>query len=381
MFTYLLTGVVFWVLWHWRAAAEDGPLRRGPSSVWVLPVVMVLWVNLHIGFVFGFLVLVAFGVEAQIKRQYNQLKKLTVVGIACVIAALINPFGYKLLLYPLNIFKNYGYLIVENQSIKFLENINFGNGLHFSLFKIIAGAVIVSFIAVAIKNWRKVDVAFLILTLASGYLAYSAIRNFPSFAFFALAALALNIYLFWPKQIHIAYQAALSVVFFVIVIISFRQQYLEFLAIRPVLGWGLLPAVQSSVEFFKANKIGGSVFNNYDIGGYLIFNLYPQMVFVDNRPEAYSVDFLQNVYIQAQQNQEVWKKLDEKYNFNSIFFAWHDYTPWAQTFLVSKVKDPAWAPVYVDSYGLIFLKRNEQNEQLIKQFELPRSLFIGANKQ
>jgi hypothetical protein len=135
-----------------------------------------------------------------------------------------------------------------------------------------------------------------------------------------------------------------------------------------------LPGVNASAEFFKEQNIKGPIFNDYDIGGYLIFNLYPEKVFVDNRPEAYTVDFFEN-YKLMQTDSLKWKEMDEKYQFNSIFFSHRDYTPWAQAFLISRIQDSTWAPVFVDGYNIIFLKRNEQNKEIITKYEIPKSRF------
>jgi len=50
-------------------------------------------------------------------------------------------------------------------------------------------------------------------------------------------------------------------------------------------------------------------------------------------------------------------------------------TPWAQQFLIARVKDPEWAPVFVDEQTIIFLKRNASNAPVISRFELPKSMF------
>jgi hypothetical protein len=61
-------------------------------------------------------------------------------------------------------------------------------------------------------------------------------------------------------------------------------------------GLGLIDC-NKSAEFIKGNKVEGPYFNNYDIGGYFIFHLFPTYKpFVDNRPEAYSVDFFNEIF-------------------------------------------------------------------------------------
>jgi len=76
----------------------------------------------------------------------------------------------------------------------------------------------------------------------------------------------------------------------------------------------------------------------------------PENVFVDNRPEAYPPEFFQNEYIPMQQNDTIWKVEEQKYNFNAIWFYRLDMTPWAQQFLITRVSDPEWVPIFVDDY-------------------------------
>ena len=143
-----------------------------------------------------------------------------------------------------------------------------------------------------------------------------------------------------------------------------------------VRGFGLLPNMARAAEFIKQNNIKGPIFNNYDIGGYLIFNLYPkEKVFVDNRPESYPKEFFSDVYIPMQEQESVWQQKRNQYDFNAIIFYYHDATPWAQKFLIARVTDPAWAPVYVDSYVLILAKRDSINQNVISKFELPSNIF------
>jgi hypothetical protein len=137
-----------------------------------------------------------------------------------------------------------------------------------------------------------------------------------------------------------------------------------------------MKGINSSAEFFKREKISGPIFNNYDIGSYLIFYLFPEeKVFVDNRPEAYPTSFLKDVYIPIQESDDEFRDYSQRYNFNAIFFSHRDLTPWAQNFLLKRIDDPLWAPVFADNYTIIFLKRNELNKTLIEKYEIPKNFF------
>ena len=76
-----------------------------------------------------------------------------------------------------------------------------------------------------------------------------------------------------------------------------------------------------------------------------------------------------------QEDGELWKTAEKEYNFNAIFFSYHDATPWGQNFLIQRIDDPSWAPVFIDNYNLIMLKRADSNRSIIDRFEIERSAF------
>lgn len=386
VFTYFFIALFFYILYKKR-------------FVYILPVLMLLWVNLHVGFIFGFLLLGAFWLNEIIKyfkrdksephfaeasRDKQKIIQLTLISFISVITALVNPFFIKGLLYPLNIFRNYGYMIVENQSILFLHNLGLGAGMHFILIKFLYAISVFSFVFVFSKFRNKILNEFpfhhfFILIIAS-ILSFLALRNFPIFAILFLPIIAYNFKFIFTENLRSFHRNTLIIISSIILILFSLYSWKEVENRGETFGIGLLPQVNASADFFKIENIKGPIFNNYDVGGYLIFNFFPsEKVFVDNRPEAYSTEFFKKVYVPAQENESEWQKLDAKYNFNVIFFSYKDYTPWGQKFLVSKISDPAWAPVFADPYNIIFLKRNSQNAQIIKKYEISKEKFSVKN--
>jgi hypothetical protein len=78
------------------------------DQLWILPWLMVVWANVHGGFVLGFVLLGIYlvarliemgrsrGVPDVHRRAGNQAKILFVVMVVCGVASLVNPYGYKL---------------------------------------------------------------------------------------------------------------------------------------------------------------------------------------------------------------------------------------------------------------------------------------------
>jgi hypothetical protein len=128
----------------------------------------------------------------------------------------------------------------------------------------------------------------------------------------------------------------------------------------------------NGVDFFERNNLKGPIFNNFDIGSYLEYRLYPkQKMFVDGRPEAFPEAFFQNTYIPMQTSPEIFERIDKQYHFQTIFFSHTDQTPWAQTFVESIVKNPQWKLVYLDPEVMILVKDDPTNAQMIREFSKP----------
>ena len=348
-FSYLFCGIFLMYLLKF----SEGKISFKKLLLVLLPV-QILWVNTHIFFFLGFAIAGTF----LFSKNY---KKIALIIFLLGVASVANPFGIEGLLEPLTILKEYGYALAENKSIWFLENYGIWRP-NFEIFKFGFGLLAASFVAVLIK--KKQTWATLQNFLLAGGISTMTIlqsRNLALFGFFLIPAIAQNIFDLKIKNLEefkkeIRY-VAIGLSFFVIFLfvstnIEHIFQYWK------NFGIGLEKNNSAPMEFFKSQNLKGPIFNNYDIGGYLIFHLFPQeKVFVDNRPEAYSVDFFKKIYIPAQESDEKWRELDTKYKFNSIIFSHRDITPWGQKFLASRLADKSWENVFTDERVIIFKKK------------------------
>src|ERR1700738_4210030 len=62
----------------------------------LLPVIMVLWANLHGGFLLGFLIVGIFCGAALLRRDWANFKIYSFAGVGCFIATFINPLGWHI---------------------------------------------------------------------------------------------------------------------------------------------------------------------------------------------------------------------------------------------------------------------------------------------
>lgn len=240
--------------------------------------------------------------------------------------------------------------------------------------------LILSFI-IAFKNGRRKSVFEIMTSVFLVLMAGKMIRNFGLYGLTFIPIVALNLSTLIPLTTRRVVSP--QVLKIGLIVFSALMVFLIFHAVNnDIYGWlesskqfGLaLPSgAGKGVEFVKKNAIKVPVFNNFDVGSFLIWKLYPeQKVFVDGRPEAYTVDFFEKIYKPMQENQDAWSFYSKKYAINYIFFAHTDITPWAKQFLAQISKSSDWPMVYLDESTVIFLKRVPKNQVLIDKLEIKK---------
>lgn len=383
VFSYLLCGIFFWALLRWRETRDWRLLA-------ILPVLEILWVNLHIYFFLGPALIATFLAENLLRALFKTEKpdgalartpKILMGGLAAALgitaaASLLNPFGVHGALAPLTIFENYGYRIAENQSVWFVEKIL--RNPNYAIFKIVFTLLAAGFVWRLFAKRSELSPACALIAAAMSAMAWLAVRNFALFGFFFIPLAAHAIAHIKTRYVKYAkgYAAGTAVAIVFLMAPALFGQWQKYFPYWHERGVGLEADTNAAADFFREQKLTGPIFNNYDIGGYLIFHLFPdERVFVDNRPEAYSVSFFTDTYVPMQEDDTKWRKELARWNFNAIFFSWRDATPWAQQFLAARIKDPLWAPVFADRHALILLKRAKENKTVIERFELPPETF------
>lgn len=350
-------------------------------------VISVLWVNIHIFFMLQFLLLGAFGLQVLVQKNWRAVGEVCGCGVATVLGILCNPLGFQGAIYPFQILGDYGYRVSENQSpLFFLQHFPSLYYWYMAGFFLVSVVLILwAFKAVGLKKEFFKNIASLILFVALLVLTNKLVRFGNFFGLVAIIPLSFAIQqlrkkypLNWKElSQNVVFLSLGSLIGFALLVFVVASGI--FMPFRQMYGFGLTPRMNNSAEFFKRLPIKGAIFNNFDIGSYLVYHLYPsKQVFVDNRAEAYPSAFLQE-YIEAQQNSEVWKKLDEKYQFGAIYFYRRENTNWGQEFLVATLERPEWVPIYVDNYIIIFIKDKPEHAELVKRHRLPKEIF-GVTK-
>ena len=311
-----------------------------------VPFIFLLWVNIHISFVLGLFLLGALFLEAQ-KSKRNIL--VCVLNIACLF---INPNGIRGVLAPLTIFSNYGYSIVENQNMFFLSTVMkdiFIRGYFLSLPLVIA--------VICTLTFRKKYIQVFLLLVFTGLAMYQ-VRHLPFFVLTAIAfipAALVEISRGVKPSVRLLF-SYLFIYFLLAGILFFgSNMFFETFDINKSFGLGYEMRDTKVVSVLKENKGEGNIFNNFDIGSYLSYRLFPEMkVFVDGRPEAYPASFFQNDYIPLEENQDKQDAIFKQYNIHTVVISHTDQTPWGDMFLARILKNKQWKLVFVDPVFAVF---------------------------
>ena len=374
-----------------RRTLRERPTQNAPGKIgllsllWLLPLIQVFWVNSHIYFFVGPILYLFFVIHLLITQKFKLSKTVIAVGVLIILANFINPNGINGAVYPLKVFENYGYQIVENKTPFFLEQYFGITNRTILFFKISLGLLIVSFIV----NFKKINCFIrystvpyfnLLTSIFLSFMAIKAVRNFPLFALGTLPIVCQNYQLLFEKLTKKCLSKKNNIfdIFKIILIFVYLWQSSIFITngwcksrnSNKCFGWGIVDGPQKAGDFVVDNKISGPVFNNFDAGSFLEYRIWPEKAFIDGRPEAFPANFFSRVYIPMQEKPEVWEKKAEEYDFNYIFFSHTDQTPWGQVFLKNISQNKKWTMVYLNDRVVIYLKNNEKNQEIIDKFEL-----------
>jgi len=260
--------------------------REGSTkAIWVLPPLFLLWVNSQGSWLIG---LAVFGLTAASglfgfdlglvhaeKWSKQQLKLLIIVGLLCCAALFINPYGYKLVMYP------YDMAFHQTLNVAHVEewqSVNFHDGRGKVMLILLGGLLASAWFSK--RKWKLEEVVLVSLALYSG-LTY--VRFVFLMALLISPILAARLKLFPPYDAKIDKPwLNLAVVLIVIGIIAYR-----FPAESKMQETVSENYPTKSIQYLRDHQIKDKVFTYFLWGGYLE-RFYPEMpVFIDSRVDIF----------------------------------------------------------------------------------------------
>ena len=324
LFTLVLLAGSIWMI-------EDH-CRHGGRRIWLLVPTTILWANLHAGF-FVFFALLGLrlvgrlaeaacwpDIAAERKREAIQLAK---VGVACGLASLLNPYGWRLHAHLLETLTSPW--IMENVK-EFLSPTFRSEELREFMLLLFAG------LASLAPLLRKKDIVEPLWILFLAYLSLTSTRHTTQFALVAAPIIALELSEAWnawaapqPKQSipGILYDVSRQLSASLPGTGAFIPAVIVVIALMPGLHWptafpdgGSIPA--KLIESHADLLANGRVFASDQIADYLIFRNAPrQKVFIDSRHNYYG-EQIGNEYLAISNGEPRWRSLLDQYRINLV---------------------------------------------------------------
>ncbi len=355
MFTVLFASIFLAVLRDYMYGGHAG------TTWWLVPA-MLLWANLHGGFVagLGLIVLTCIGLVLEehsgnvnagpIRRK---LRPLFYVLLACTAVVAINPNGLRLYAYPLATIRS----SASNLYITEWASPDF----HKLAYQPLAVLILCTFgvLALSPKRAHKSD---LLLLLVTCYVALRSERHIPLFALVAIPLLSEHAFEWLvsrrkgtrltpieaERPVPTA-KAALNAALLMVLVVGFAFRIGKALKDQQTHESERWPL--AAVQFMQSHTLPSQLYNSYDWGGYLIWKLYPQYrVSIDGRADVHG-DALVAESIDTYKGVGNWQDVLNRHSIRTVLAG--PNAPLSNLLQESS----QWDKVYADAQAEIFVRR------------------------
>ncbi|MBX3083562.1 MAG: hypothetical protein KF716_18155 [Anaerolineae bacterium] len=354
MLSFFLSTVTLYLLYLYK--------RKKVDRLWLIPVLMVLWVNLHGGFAIGFILLFGtiageilgrlFDGKSPDVLTWRQIGKLIVITVIAAAVLVINPNTVQMWGYP---FRTVGIGVLQS-FIQEWNSPNFHGRETWPFVFLLLGTLA----AVGIGS-RKLDWTDLTLVGGTAFLAMYAGRNISVFAIVATPVFTRHLHSWleekgWRLPRSRPPRGMMLVMNYLLLVLVAGGALLYMLTtLNP-------KTVQKAQEDYLPVKVAnylnesvdpqtaGAMFNSYNWGGYLMFAAPQFPVFVDGRTDLYD-DALLTEWLNTTLGKD-WQQTFAKWNIRLVVIE-------KDSALAGILRtDPAWREVYTDEKAAVFQKTN-----------------------
>jgi hypothetical protein len=378
--SWLFTLAWFWILVSEERGRFDAHGFDDQSKrLWALPFLMIVWVNVHGGFLVGFVLLGIFWLGAvwvwwrtkegriedvlQRLAAGRQIKDLSLVGFVCVVASFVNPYGWKLHAHI------YSYLTNRflMDHIEEFQSPNF----HGISQKCFGALILIAIAALGMPTLRRKerDVRVgqpqtLLTILFAVYAGLYASRNIPVSAILLAMVVGpmlgdLSLARGFSRRMggveaglrgHLWPGIGIVIAFLVAMnggrVGSSRLMDAHFDPARMPVG---------AVEYLEKQRLGGPVFCPDYWGGYLIFRFYPvARVVADDRHDLYGDGFFKS-YLKMWRVEKGWNGFLEAHPVRLLVL------PLDAALTNLLIGDSEWKEVYRDDTAVVFENQSRAN--------------------
>lgn len=238
-----------------------------PWPMMFAPVVFVVWVNSHVGWMIGFLLLILWALERVVRGSSSERRRGVLVVLGCAAATLVNPFGWELWGFSASV-AHLSRDITEWQPLWRGSSLN-------------QAAFITTAITAGLLSWRhrrELSLSLGIFLLALAYASVSAVKFVHLFVEVAVLLLAPVIRARFPARLPATSQplgvyvitGAMATALLVFAVASSWEQ----LTCLPSDAWR--PDARAAHSLRQA-QAKGRISVHFDWGEYVIWHLGPEL--------------------------------------------------------------------------------------------------------
>ncbi len=347
--------ITFFLLALWIHNLEK--LRvGGPVGIYIFPLLMAVWANLHGGFIFGFLALASYFAgwlwESWRYRVTAETgKKLFFAGILSLASSIITP----------DLWRNWE-AVLNNRSVFILSRTAETMPPSFSDPSIAPFAALLVLSAILFfAHWRTTSISHVFLLSGLGLMSLLMARNIPLFALATAPVLTewisktLKNNSRWKKieERFAIFSSSNSGVVFPILVITIATAIFSYQSSqsKPINQFNRQVFPVDAADWLEQNPLEGNMFNDFNWGGYLLYRTWPRdLVFVDSQSDFYGEPLMRE-YETILLATNDWRALLEKYDVEWIIVS--PQSPLAQNL----ESDPGWAIRYQDPVAIIIARK------------------------
>lgn len=404
IFTIVFFAFFLATLWDYRYGKN--------FRLWLLPVIMALWVNLHPGFIAGIGAISAY-LLAEIldlvfpKRRHVSLSRLKQSWpwlAACALATFLNPWGLRIyssaltlsgLIPPSRGSLNSGTFIAEFKSVPISRHLfdelidvrHMENGF--------AWLLLIAAFLVGLFLWKRMPGNAIVVSVA----LYCGIAHARYMALFVVSIVvlggpALSELLMdrlalesdeveksaTPRWAFERLLVALLVVGAACAVTVLHA--VDFISSRTYVvfnsDWRFGAGESSwfpsrAASFIQDEQLPHNIFEEYALGGYVTWRLGPQYRdFIDGRGDRLSPDLVveqQKLYSEPPDS-PAWQTAAERWNLNVMLITTSGFRGLQKLDPLGFCQSQAWRPVYMDDVSLVVIRNTPANRHWLDQLQI-----------
>jgi tetratricopeptide (TPR) repeat protein len=378
LFTLLLFPIFLLVLIRARQSSKP--------TLWPLPLLMVLWVNFHPGFVFG-LALLAWYVAAEIVEGRKQrIREQAPWLIGTIAAMLVNPWGPRILVTLVRqgrAMKLYEGIVGEWSPARLTWSSIFGTSgtLQAAVVFVLVAGVCAALVSLKVRRYAE---CVLLVAACYGSLRYIRLQALCAVVIIVVGGRILDDLLEGMEHrganaragaiVRWGLSCALLLVAIFGSINLVSNRYYVMASSTSQFGAGeswWFP--ERAAAFIQRERLPGQLFHDYNVGGFVALRLAPEYPdYIDGRavPFGPKIFMEQALLLREPLDSAAWTREADRRGINILMFSLARFGGLGSVDLAGFCRSQNWRPVYLDEVSILLLRNVPANRAWIDRMEV-----------